>query len=95
MDDGTHGVDRHKITGRIRSHSFALATFMDDESTQNIIDYFNEVHNIKFYPINRTLKDGTKSSYLRCRTREGRKLSALLRPYMLPEFLYKIMGPDE
>lgn len=77
------------------SHSFNWSTFTDPESTQNIIDYMYETYNIKFYPINRKLKNGKIGQYLKCKTREGRKLSDLLRPYILPEFEYKILKVGE
>ena len=94
MDDGSHSVCRRKETGKIMSHSFVLYTFTDPESTQNIIDYMYETYNIKFYPINHKLKNGI-GQYLKCKTREGRKLSNLLRPYILPEFQYKILKEGE
>ena len=67
----------------------------NEEDTQNIIDYFLENYNIKFYPIRKKLKDGTQVYYLKCRTKEGRKFSDLIRPYILPEFSYKIMNKGE
>lgn len=41
------------------------------------------------------MKDGSTKYYLKCRTKEGRKLSDLLRPYILPELQYKIMQEGE
>lgn len=95
MDDGTHSVDRRKSTGKIRSHSFKLYTFTNEVDTQNIIDFFLEKYDIKFYPLSKIMYDGSTKYYLQCRTREGRKLSDLLRPYILPEFQYKIMKIGE
>lgn len=95
MDDGSHSVDRHKVTGKIRSHSFHWYTMTDISNTQNIIDYFKDTFDIKFYPIRHTLKSGEVVYYLQCRTKEGRKFSNLLRPYILPEFQYKIMKIGE
>lgn len=94
MDDGSHAICRRKPTGKIMSHSFHFYTFTDPESTQNIIDYFYETYNIKFYPINHKLKNGI-GQYLKCRTKEGRKFCDLIRPYILPEFQYKILKPNE
>lgn len=95
MDDGSHGIDRNKTTGKITSHSFHFYTYVDEEQTQIIIDYFKEVWNINFYKIKRTKKDGTLHYYLKCRTKEGRKFCDLIRPYILPGFEYKIMQPHE
>lgn len=95
MDDGCHSVCRNKKTGVIRSHKFELSLFTDPVGTQNVIDYFYNTWNIKFYPIWYTLKDGTKSAKLQCRTKEGRKFCDLIRPYIIPGFEYKIMKPNE
>ena len=96
MDDGTHGKDYYpNDKTRIRSHSFHLYTYTDEENTQNIIDFFKEKFDIKFYPIWRKMKDGTTKAYLKCRTKEGRKLSNLIRPYIIPGMEYKIMEENE
>lgn len=95
MDDGTHSIDIRKSTGKITAHAFKLYTFTNEEDTQNIIDFFKEIYDIKFYPLKHRLKSGEIRYYLQCRTKEGRKLSDLLRPYILPEFSYKIMKPNE
>lgn len=95
MDDGGHGVDRRKSTGQITSHSFHLYTYTDEKETKEIIDFFKEKYDIQFHPIKRLMKSGVYKFYLKCRTQEGRKLSNLLRPYILPEFSYKIMRENE
>lgn len=95
MDDGTHAIERNKTTGKISSHKFGLATMTNMEDTQNIIDMFDKKYNIKMYPIKRKKKDGTIVYNLQFRTKEGRKFSNLIRPYILREFEYKIMKPDE
>lgn len=96
MDDGTHGKDYYPWDKtRIRSHSFHLYTYTNEEDTQNIIDFFKEKFDIKFYPIWRKMQDGSLKAYLRCRTKEGRKLSKLLRPYIIPGMEYKIMEENE
>jgi hypothetical protein len=41
------------------------------------------------------LKDGKIGQYLKCKTREGRKFCDLIRPYILPEFEYKILKVGE
>lgn len=95
MDDGSHSVCRRKSTGKIMSHSFHWYTYTDEIDTQNIIDYFLEEYNIKFYPIKRAMKSGEIRFYLKCKTIEGRKFCDLIRPYILPEFQYKIMKIGE
>lgn len=95
MDDGCHSICRRKTTGKIMSHKFEWAIYTDEEGTQNIIDYFDKTWNIHFYPIWKTMSDGSKSAKLQCRTREGRKFCDLIRPYILPEFQYKILKPGE
>ena len=95
MDDGTHAIERNKTTGKISSHKFGLATMTNMEDTQNIINMFDKKYDIKMYPIKRKKKDGTIVYNLQFRTREGRKFSNLIRPYILREFEYKIMKPDE
>lgn len=95
MDDGSHGIDRNKDTGRITAHSFHFYTYTNLEDTENIIEMFKNRYNINFYKIKRTMKDGSIKYYLKCRTKEGRKFSDLIRPYILEDFLYKIMQKDE
>lgn len=95
MDDGSHGIDRNKTTGRIRAHSFHLYTYTNLEDTENIIEMFKEKFDINFYKIKKTMKDNSIKYYLKCRTKEGRKLSNLLRPYIMPSLQYKIMKVDE
>lgn len=96
MDDGSHGKDYYpNDKTRIRSHSFHLYTYTNEEDTQNIIDFFKEKFDIKFYPVWRKMKDGSTKAYLKCRTKEGRKLSKLIRPYIIPGMEYKIMGENE
>lgn len=91
MDDGSHGIDRNKITGNISSHSFKLYTFTNLEDTENIIEMLKEKFGINMYKIKKKMKDGSIKYYLQCRTREGRKLSDLLRPYILDDLKYKIL----
>ena len=96
MDDGTHGKEYYpNDKSRIRSHKFILYTFTNKEDTQNIIDFFKNKYDIKFYPIWRKMKDGSTKAYLQCRTKEGRKLSKLIRPYIIPGMEYKIMNENE
>lgn len=91
MDDGSHGIDRNKTTGNISAHSFKLYTFTNLEDTENIIAMLKEKFGINMYKIKKKMKDGSIKYYLQCRTKEGRKLSDLLRPYILDDLKYKIL----
>ena len=91
MDNGSHTIDHNKKTGAITSHKFLLYTFTNKEDTQNIIDFFLEKFGVKFYPIKRIAKDGSEQFYLQCRTKQGKILCDQIRPYILPEFQYKML----
>ena len=95
MDDGSHSIDRNKKTGNITAHSFYLYTYTSLEETENIIEVFKEKFDITFGKIRKTMKDGSTKYYLKCRTREGRKLSNLIRKFVLPSLQYKIMQEEE
>ena len=56
---------------------------------------FKEKFDITFGKIRKTMKDGSTKYYLKCRTREGRKLSNLIRKFVLPSLQYKIMQEGE
>lgn len=88
MDDGSHCVN--KRNGKIISHSFHLYTYTDIEETNNIIEYFYEKYNIRLYKIKQEPKCGIRY-YLKCKTREFRKLSNLVNPFILQSMKYKIL----
>ena len=82
---------RNKETGKIRAHSFHLYTYTNLEETEIIINMFKEKFDINFYKIKHTSKKtGITSYYLKCRTKEGRKLSNLIRPYSLNIYKYEV-----
>ena len=95
MDDGTIGTDYRKSTGRITSRKFVLCTFCSAEEADDIIDMFKSRWDINFYKLKKTLKDGSIKYCIQCRTREGRKFSNLIRPYILKGFEYKILPIQE
>ena len=66
MDDGSHGVDKNKTTGKITSHSFHLYTYTNLEDTNNIIEMLNSKFGITMYKIKRVMKDGSIKYYLKC-----------------------------
>ena len=83
MDDGGMGVKRRN--GKIHAFELFLNTHISKEDNQIIIDYFNEVWDIKFSSVK------NKGHYrLRCGTREGRKFISLVEPYILESLRYKI-----
>lgn len=91
MDDGSVGIDRRKSTGKITAYSCHFYIYASKEETDNIINMFKEKYNINFYPIKRIDSHGNETFMLKCRTKEGRKFSDLIRPYILPEFSYKLI----
>lgn len=95
MDDGTHAVNRRKSSGKIMSHSFKLYTMCIYEDVKDIIRVLKENFDINAYPLKYKRKDGQLRYYLQWKTREGRKFSNLVRPYILPSMQYKIMKYDE
>ena len=83
MDDGGMGVKRRD--GKIHAFELFLNTHISKEDNQIIIDYFNEVWDIKFSSVK------NKGHYrLRCGTREGRKFISLVEPYILESLRYNI-----
>jgi recombination protein RecA len=82
MDDGS--LAREKTA---KAYHFYI--FAPKDESQIIIDYFKEVWNINFYMIRKQLKTGTYY-YLKCRTKEGRKFSNLIKDWVIPSMQYKI-----
>lgn len=95
MDDGTHTVNRRKSSGKIMSHTFKLYTMCKYEDVQDIMKVLKEKFGLNTYPLKYKRKDGQLRYYLQWKTREGRKFSNLVRPYILPSLQYKILREDE
>ena len=95
MDDGTMSTDYRKSTGKITARKFVLCTFCSSEEADNIIEMFKIKWDINFYKLKRTMKDGSIKYCIQCRTKEGRKLSNLIRQYILKDFEYKILPIQE
>lgn len=87
MDDG--GIKKYtsKKTGKISSCQFYLATYVSKEEAVVIQDYFREVWGINFLLSKE--RDNKWRHY--CNTEETKKLSDLVRPFMLPSLSYKIL----
>ena len=88
-------TDYRKSTGKITSRKFVLATFCSDQEADNIIEMFKTKWDINFYKLKRTMKDNSIKYCIQCRTKEGRKFSNLIRPYILKDFEYKILPIQE
>ena len=85
MDDGSMSIKKNKKTGSTKALVFTLSTCCNKEQNQIFIDWFFKKYNIKFG------QRKMKNSYaLICGTKEGKKLSALLEPYIIPSMKYKI-----
>ena len=82
MDDGSLGKEKTAL-------SYHFYTYTSKEEAQIIIDYFKETWNINFYMIRRQLKCCV-AYYLKCRTKEGRKFSILIKDFVIPSMRYKI-----
>lgn len=93
MDDGSMGRDISKVSGKVTCYRFHFYIYTSKEETDNIIEMFKIKYDINFYPVKRIDSKGNLTFMLKCATKEGKKFSDLIRPYILPEFSYKIM-PD-
>ena len=82
MDDG--GLSTKRRNGKIHGYELFLNTHVSKDENQIIIDYFNEVWDIRFTQVK------NKGSYrLRMGGREAFRFLDLIREYVLPIFDYK------
>lgn len=89
MDDGA--LLRRKYKGHYKGFYLRISTYCSSDEADEIIKYFNEVwdiyptkiheHKIKHYDAY-TINFGAK---------EGRKLIDIIKPYMCPSLMYKIL----
>lgn len=83
MDDG--GLSAKRRNGKVHAYELFLNTHLSRENNQIIIDYFNEVWNVKFQQVK------NKGSYrLRMSTLEIRKFLPLIEKYIIPSMQYKV-----
>lgn len=85
MDDG--GLSQKKQNGIVHANDLMLNTHLSKKENQVIIDYFNEVWEIKFTQVK------NKGLYrLRCGTKEARKFISIVEYYVkqIPSMQYKI-----
>lgn len=85
MDDGNKSIKYNKKNNKIRALVFRLSTCTTKEQNQIIIDWLFETYGVKFGQT----KDKNHYSLI-CGTKEGKKLSVLLLPYIIPSMRYKI-----
>jgi len=85
MDDGTKGTKYNKNTGNIKACVYRLCLCTSREQCQIVIDWFREVYNINF-----GITKEKNNFSITCGTKEGKKLSDILRPHIIPSMLYKI-----
>ena len=89
MDDGHINIRKSK-EGKIHGFYIKISTCEPKQEVQTIIDYFNEVWNIKFYMFHESKKQDSYS--LCCGTKEGIKFIDIVKPYVMqvPSMLHKI-----
>lgn len=88
MDDGS--ILRRKYKGHYCGFYLRISTYCSLEEINAIIKYFNEVWNI--YPTKiRERKIKEESYTLNFGAKEGKKLIDIIKPYMCPSMMYKIL----
>ena len=85
MDDGCINVNTSKQRSSIQ-HTIKIATCVDEPTVEIIINYFNEVWGIKF----RKFKEKEFYSIASSTEEDCFKFIKIIKPYIIPEFLYKI-----
>lgn len=85
MDDGSMSKKINKSNGNIKALVFTLSTCTTIEQNQIIIDFFKEKYDISF-----GIRKMKNSYSLICGTKEGKKLSKLLEPFIIDSMKYKI-----
>lgn len=89
MDDGHINIRKSK-EGKIHGFYIKISTCRPKQEVQTIINYFDEVWNVKFYIFHEGKKQDSYS--LCCGTKEGIKFIDIIKPYVMqvPSMLYKI-----
>lgn len=85
MDDGCINVNTSKQRSSIQ-HTIKIATCVDEPTVEIIIEYFKEVWGIKF----RKFKEKELYSIASSAEEDCSKFIEIIKPYIIPEFLYKI-----
>lgn len=85
MDDGCINVNTSEQRSSIQ-HTIKIATCVDEPTVEIIIKYFEEVWGIKF----RKFKEKELYSIASSTEEDCSKFIKIIKPYIIPEFLYKI-----
>ena len=85
MDDGCINVNTSKQRSSIQ-HTIKIATCVDEPTVEIIIEYFKEVWGIQF----RKFKEKELFSIASSTEEDCSKFIEIIKPYIIPEFLYKI-----
>ena len=83
MDDGS--LTAKKRNGKIHGYELTLNTYVSKEENQLIINWFKENYSILF-----TQTKGKNKYRLRMGTKEAKKFTTLIQPYIHETMLYKI-----
>lgn len=85
MDDGY--INHRRTNGKCHGFYIKIATCVNEEQIQVVIDYFKEVWDVNFY----RFKEG-KGYSLCCGTKEGLKFIEIVKPYVeqVPSMHHKI-----
>lgn len=85
MDDGCINVNTSKQRSSIQ-HTIKIATCVNEPTVEIIIKYFKEVWGIKF----RKFREKELYSIASSTEEDCSKFIKIIKPYIIPEFLYKI-----
>ena len=89
MDDGS--LLRRKCNGKYCGFYLRISTYCSSEQADNIIQYFKEEWNIHPTKIHES-KIKTYDAYtINFGAKEGKKLINIIKPYMCPSMMYKIL----
>lgn len=87
MDDGT--ILRRKYRGKYKGFYLRISTYCSSEQADEIIKYFNEEHNIFPTKVCEHCKGNLYT--INFGAKEGKKLIEIIKPYMCPAMMYKVL----
>lgn len=87
MDDGT--ILRRKYKGKYKGFYLRISTYCSSEEADIIIKYFNEEHDI--FPTKICERTKNNAYTINFGAKEGKKLIDIIKPYMCPALMYKII----
>ena len=83
MDDGSLYTKRRN--GKVHAWELCTSTYVSWDENQVIVDYFRDVHGIRF-----TIVKGKGKYRIRCGTKEAKKFIEIVKPFIIPSMLYKV-----